>query len=630
MKKIAEVAVPVSLSLDETFDYAIDMDSQAICRPGCRVLVPFGQRRLVGYITSLKNHSPYKSRLKTILKVLDSKTPVLDERLMNLAAMVRETYFCSLAQAFDTVLPQAVRSALTEEEMPLQKIWDCPGLSKQEEKDVKGYEKKNVIVLEDAEGRRRWDFYKAWIKHVVLQQKSVLLLVSEFDRIRLAQERLNMEGLVITSQGQASKIRQAWFSARGNKPVLVIGTRSAIFAPLKNPGLIIIDDESHFAYRQQQVPNYHARDLALRMMHEEKLKVILGSSVPSLEAFRVSRAPDAVLVRLSKETHVPPALVDMRQEFAPRGRSKIVSKILEYRLNEMLEKRQNCMLFVDQKAFSTFLYCPKCKQTLHCVRCSSPLAFYRSTQSYMCPACGLKQEAGDVCPKCSSAYIRHRGFGEEKVESELLRLFPSVRIAHGTKEVPAAGSYDIMLAGPQILESAGFPAACFALVVVMNADHTLARPDFRATELAYGKFLRLSLLSSREFVAQTNVPDHYLWDFLKKQDTQGFLERELREREDLSLPPASWLGCLTLRAKNESLVLASAEKALKILKKEVGKNPFDGEIFGLQQAKPFQLRGYYRYQILLKYRDIVPLKQTLAGILKSRHQAIVTFDPSVY
>ena len=630
MNTIAEVAVPVSLSLDETFDYAVPRSLKS-CQPGCRVLVPFGRQRLIGYVTALKDHSPYQNRLKTILKILDAGCPILDRRLMRLARLLRDNYFCSLAQAFDTVLPRAVRMGTNKEEAPVQTpVFCAPAVSGEMEERLKTLEKHKIVILEDIDGAKRWEFYKAGIRRALLEGKSACLLVPEFDRIPQVQEKCGLEGLVITSQGQSSKTRTAWFLARQNSPVFVIGTRSAVFAPLQNLGLIIIDDESHFAYRQQQVPNYHARDLALKIVQEEHARLILGNSVPSLEAFDISRRPDAVLVRLSERKGQAPALVDMKQEFRPKGRSKIISKALEFRLNEILEKQEKTLLFVDKKAFSTFLYCPKCKQTLHCSRCSSPLAFYRSTNSYVCPACHDKQEARDICPICSSAYVRHRGFGEEKVENELRRLFPGAKIAALTKQTPSLASYDIMLAGPQIFEAGRFDRDPFALVAVINADHTLARPDFRATEHAFEKFLKLSILSHREFVAQTNIPDHYIWDFLKRQDLLGFLSRELEERKALNLPPVSWLGCLTLRAKNESTAKASLQEALKTLRRKLGRKNKDVEVFDGQQASPFRLRSYYRYQILIKYRDIESLRKPLAGILKSRHPSIITFDPAVY
>ncbi|MFA5038989.1 MAG: primosomal protein N' [Candidatus Omnitrophota bacterium] len=644
MKKIAEVAVPVSLSLDETFDYAIPAQAQEGLRTGCRVLVPFGKKRLIGYVTSFKDTSPYENRLKPILKVLDPQTPMLDDRLTGLARYLRETYYCSLAQAFDTVLPQSVRKSSSAKQESSFSTDFSMRLSQQEEDVVKGSAAKNIIILEDPTGQKRWDFYRAWIKQTLSQGKSVLFLVPEFSRIPQARENLG-SGLpvcVITSRDRASVVKEAWNRARQAQRLLVIGTRSAIFAPLRDIGTIIVDEESHFAYRQQQVPNYHARDLALKIAKEERARLILCGFAPSLEAFDLSGGPDAAMLRIAGEhPDLQSACVDMRQEYAPKGRAKIISKVLGFRLNEIMERRESCLLFVDQKAFSTFMYCPKCKKPLHCNRCSSPLAFYRSTRSYICPACHLKQEAGDICPKCSSAYIRYAGFGEEKVESELLRLFPAARIARfpgpaggadgaGAKDGTGERGYDIMLAGPQILEKSGFEQKSFRLVAVINADHTLGRSDFRATEMAYAKFLRLSLLSSKEFLVQTHVPDHYVWDFLRKQDTRGFLERELEERRALGWPPALWLGALTIRARTESLAQTSACQAIQSLKRQAARAKTGIEIFDLQEARPFRLRGYYRYQILMKYRDLGPLKKTLSRVIHQSRGTIATFDPALY
>ncbi|MDD5020444.1 MAG: hypothetical protein PHS61_08535, partial [Candidatus Omnitrophica bacterium] len=440
MKKIAEVAVPVSLALDETFDYRVPAHCRALLAVGCRVRIPFGRRQLIGYVTAFKNSSRYEKKLKALSDCLDPHGPLLNERLMSLARFLSREYFCSLAQGFETVLPRPLRTSINANiaDVPTETTPSTPDpLTKEESAFLKQLDpSKPIYVLEDASRTDRWLAYRAWVKSTLLAGRDALFLVPDVAMIPYATGKLQcgVVPCIISSHEKPDAVRRSWTRAQKGKGALVIGTRSAVFAPFPDPGIIIMEQERHFAYRQQQVPNYHARDVALNLARESGAQLILGSHVPSLEAFGLVRSGQAAPLRFSnKDAPIRLTIVDMHQEFAPRGRSKIISKVLEFRIAEALEKKERLLFFIPQKAFSTYLYCPKCRKPLECERCSSPVSYYRSSKRLVCPSCRQEQEARDICPACLSAYVRYSGFGSEKVESELRRLFPDIRVAQFSK-----------------------------------------------------------------------------------------------------------------------------------------------------------------------------------------------------
>jgi primosomal protein N' (replication factor Y) len=635
MKKIAEVAVPVSLALDETFDYRVPAHCRALLAVGCRVRVPFGRRQLIGYVTAFKSTSRYEKKLKALSDCLDLHGPLLNERLMSLARFLSREYFCSLAQGFETVLPRPLRMAIDDiaSAEPQDTASALDPLTQEDMEVLDRLEpRQTTYVIEDMSGGERWKIYRALIKSTLAQGRDALVLVPDYAMIAYAREQLKtgIPPCVISSHEKPAVVRNSWLKAQQNAGVLVIGTRSAIFSPVRNPDLIIVDQEGHFAYRQQQVPNYHIRDIALEIARDCASKLVFGSYVPSLEAFALVERRKASLWRCGSPQATPRiTIVDMQQEFVPKGHTKMISKVLEFRLAESLEKREKMLLFVPQKGFSTFLYCPRCKKAVECERCSSPVSYYRTIKRFVCPACHLEQEARDICPRCSGAYVRYSGFGTEKVESELRKLFPAARIAQFSKTADPAESYDIMLTTQEILEDPNVFRHRFDRIVLIAADLMLGRPDFRATEHTFARFLLLSRIARNELMIQTRMPDHYIWGFLKTQDSSGFLKRELEERHELRLPPAVRMGTLTIRARTELAALDAAKKALRAMKTSLKRHGADAEVFDPQTARPFKLRGHFRYQMLIKYRELGEMEKALRRIVCGRPSGVIaTFDPA--
>ena len=632
-KMILEVAVPVSFALNEQFDYL----APASCQPvtvGCRVLVPFRSKVLLGVVVKIKKHSAFEKKLKSVIKNLDA-VPLINEELLMLAEKIHQNYFCSLAEAISATLPVGLKKARkdtddTKEEIG-QNIVPFDFISRENEflndKNILA----SLILIHDLTNQERWALYSALIKKTLNANKSIVFLVPDHEKIDFALKELNL-GLVpfvITSGETPLSSFQTWQGIRQRDFSFVIGTRSAVFAPVNNLGAIIIEEEEHFAYRQDQVPHYRALDIALLRTQRHKAQLVLGSFMPSLDTYRTIQHSKACYWKIGPKTsQAMVRLIDMRQEFGFKGREKAISKILEYRLAHTLEKKEKILIYVNQKGFSTFLYCKRCKKTQTCPDCSSSLRYHFKQQLVSCPTCSYQAKSFDICPECKSAYVKYSGYGVEKVESELLRLFPSLKIFTYEKGARPPDSYDIMLATQQFLEDPSWGTYVFDMVAVAACDQMLGHLDFRSTERAFAKLLKLFFLARSEFCLQTHWIDHPALNFLAKNDSDGFLKNELGQREELNLPPFAQMAVVMVRSPNQT----KTEEVARVFYKKLKNRRLQKKGFEFSEpvaSTPLRVRGNFRYQILIKYHDLEPLKKNILALIKDRPKgAIVTFDPA--
>ena len=620
---IAEVAIPISIALNEQFDYSIPASLTPKVSIGCRVLVPFRTSIILGYVVKLKVHSKFMRQLRPILKNLDSQ-PILDDELFKIAHKIQKEYFCSLAQAIQVILPIGVKntkSAISEDqEQPKQTI-PCFDIKTTEEP------KSHIVLIQDLSNKTRWIKYAAFIKSTLNAKKSVIFLIPDHEKINSAIEFLNLgiSPFIITSSISAQGSLRAWTAIKKAPYSFVLGTRSAIFAPVNNLGLIIIEEEEHFAYRQDQVPHYKAFEMALERIKEHKAKLVLGSFVLSLDAYYLYKKHKASYICLERPEPWPKVrIIDMRQEYVPKGKEKIISKSLEYQIANILQRNGKLLIFVNQKGFSTFLYCPKCKKTQTCPRCSSSLKYHFKEKAVICPSCTFKTAAFDICPACRSTYIKYSGYGLEKVESELIRLFPSLKIHSYEKREAVLPPYDIMLATAQFLENPYFNTYSFDTVCVIACEQMLGHMDFRSTEKTFSRLFKLRSCASKEIILQTHVVENDALQLLKDNDPSAFFKEELKARKELKLPPVARMAALNIRSKNETSAKNKANTFYKKLKKLTG----NYEALEPMACVPFKVRGNYRYQILIKYDSLDSIQNIIKAMASERKQnVIVTFEP---
>ncbi|HAJ56619.1 MAG TPA: primosomal protein N' [Candidatus Omnitrophica bacterium] len=630
---IAEVAIPISIALNEVFDYLIPQDLSPKVEVGCRVLVPFRNFSIMGYVTRLKNTSPYKNKLKPILNNLDS-TPVINEELFELADILRRRYFCSLADAIHTVLPSGLKNSkkpIPTDETNRSVLFVSSGLSREEGELLADKElQKPLVLIQDLSEKGKWPVYSALIKQTLKDKKSVIFLVPDHQKIKPALEhmKIGIEPFIISSNIPPAESVGAWIGIKNSDLSFVIGTRSAIFAPVNNLGLVIIEDEGHFAYRQDQVPHYHATKIALERARKYTAKLVLGSFTPLLETISWIKDAGGGYLRLGGINSQPDIkLIDMRQERGFKARDRIISGVLEHRVADCLQRGVKMLIFANKKGFSTFLYCKKCKTIQTCPRCSSSLIYNFKEKTVSCPKCPYAHESIDLCPVCRSAYVKYFGYGIEKVESELLRLFPSAKIAlYGPAK---AGDYDIMLATQSLLEDPAWSGYAFDTVAVLSCEQMLGHVDFRSTEVTFARLLKLLFLANGQFLIQTRVLENNALTSLQHRDIDAFYDNELKQREELGLPPATQLAALAIRSKKQANSEEGAEEIFKSLKNRYAKTG-GVKIFEPLPAIPLKVRGNYRYQILIKYKELEPVLKALNSVLKKRnHNLIITFDPAV-
>lgn len=631
--RIAEVALPISIALNQEFDYLIPEDLDPPVSIGCRVLVPFRTKAILGYVTKLKKYSPFEKKLRPIAKNFD-RIPILNAELLEIARKIQDNYFCSYADSIESVIPiglKKLRRSLPESEATIAESRTLKLPLQESEPSIREFPQSRIVLIHDLSNQKRWDIYAALIKKTLNEKKSVIFLVPDHEKINPSLEflKIDVQPYILSSRITSRESMAAWFAIKTSDYSFVIGTRSAVFAPANNLGLIIIEEEEHFAYRQDQVPHYRTQEIAFQKAGDSKAQVILGSFTPSLDSYFLCEQKKASYCKLERTIDwAHGRIIDMRDEFRFKGRQKVISKILEHRIVESLDKKEKLLIFIPQKAFSTFLFCQKCKKIQTCPRCSSSLRYHFKEKSVSCPTCQFKIDAYEICPQCKSAYVKYFGFGLEKVESEIVRLFPSVRISTYEKGNALAGEYDIMLASHQFLEDPYLRRYSFDSVYVLSCEQILGHVDFRSTEKAFARLLKLLSLAKKEICVQTQVVENAALKFLVSHDVEGFWHHELEERKELDLAPVTQVGILTVRSKNQSKALRSAQNFYNRIKKPETQKK---SVVFCEPVPciPLKVRGNFRYQILVKFKKLDSIRKIIKQMIGQRESdTIVTFDPS--
>jgi primosomal protein N' (replication factor Y) len=376
--------------------------------------------------------------------------------------------------------------------------------------------------------------------------------------------------------------------------------------------------------------------------------LILGTATPSLESYYKAKRGEYKLIKLTKridERLLPKVkIVDMRMELATRRRVEIFSKILLDAINKTLTERKQAIIFLNRRGFSTFLNCKRCGLVLKCRRCDAVLVYHFDEKKLVCHYCGFKAAPPDICPKCRSSYIRYFGIGTEKVESEIGHNFPQAHIARMDSDATAErGSHDRilgefktggvnMLVGTQMIaKGLDFPQV--TLVGVVSADATLNLPDFRASERTFSLLTQVAGRAGRgedggEVIIQTYAPGHYSIQTAAKHDYEKFYEEEIVSRKELEFPPFMNLVKVTVRARNDDIAQKTAAELAERLKAEEGPT----KVGGAAPAPVARVRGYFRYNVLVKGKDRIfmcgLLRKVLAGFRKPAGTLIaVDVDP---
>jgi len=480
-----------------------------------------------------------------------------------------------------------------------------------------------VELIHDLDGRARWDNYLTEIKNALENKLSVIILLPDIPDVLKARDLLNKQlGIAarLLYRKQPNELEE-WLKLKSTEPKVIVGTRSAVFAPLADLGLMIIDDEGNSVYKQEQVPHYHAREAGILRSQLEGFKVILGSRAPSLESFYLSREKGSRYTLIPRKKAYPEIkIIDTRHlSFAERKSKAVLSKSLEDALYSVLNEKGKALLFLNRKGFATSAACHNCGKLLKCPRCNLSLVYHFKEDILSCHYCNFKMQLPEICPQCNAGYIKFSGAGTEKIESELSRIFPQARIKILDSENSSVEDADITIATSGVIKQAELE---FDLIAVLGIDNTLNRVDFRATEKAFELLAGLLTLTSKKFLVQTGSPGHHCFQALLKKDVNFFYTEELKQRKQLSFPPYKHLAMVRLRGKKEDKVKAVAELCFEKLKKD---SPADSiEIISVNPSSPAKLRNNFYWQVLLRSKNAFKLSAFLKNSLKDfRHSGII-------
>ena len=448
----------------------------------------------------------------------------------------------------------------------------------------------STFLLHGVTGSGKTEVYLQGIAHALEQGKGAIVLVPEISltpqtverfKARFSSGQLQTLVAVLHSHLSAGERHDEWHKIRQGRARIVIGARSAIFAPVEPLGLIIVDEEHEHTYKQEEAPRYHARDVAIVRGQMENAVVVLGSATPSLESYYNCKKGKYTLLELpervddQKMPHV--RVVDLRQAARGGKGPPIFSNQLKEAITQRLERGEQTILFLNRRGYSTALECMQCGHVANCPNCSLSLTYHRPEQKLRCHLCGHFEPVPTVCPneKCRNPQIRYSGLGTQKVEEVLGKLFPRARVRRMDADVMKrkedyrrvlgdfrVGKIDILIGTQMIAKGLHFPNV--TLVGIIFADMALHQPDFRAGERTFQLLTQVSGRAGRgdvegEVFVQAFTPFHPAIQYARRHDFVGFYEQEMEFREQLKYPPVARVALLTLKGRNEEKVKFSAE-----------------------------------------------------------------------
>lgn len=489
----------------------------------------------------------------------------------------------------------------------------------------------HTFLLQGVTGSGKTEVYLNAIDAALAAGRSALLLVPEIALTpamagQFFQRFGDRVAILHSAFGDAERAEQ-WRRIRSGDAGVVVGTRSGVFAPIENLGLIVVDEEHDQSYKQEETPRYNGRDVAIVRAQAAGACVVLGSATPSLESRYNAGRGKYALLRLPERIEQRPMpsveLIDMRVEFLETHRQATFSRRLLEEIRARLENGEQTMLLLNRRGFSSFVACRSCGERIQCVNCAVTLTYHRRDQRLLCHYCNYAERVPTQCPKCRSEHIYFLGTGSERVEDELHRTLPEARIARMDRDTVTGkhqfesilsgfrdGSYDILVGTQMIAKGHDIPNV--TLVGVISADTGLGMPDFRAAERTFQLLTQVAGRAGRgnlpgEVLVQTINPDHYAVRFASGQDYDGFYEKELQFRRLMRYPPFSVLANVLVRSENQEDALRMSAELGALLSPP----PDQIKVLGPAEAPVPRLKSEYRYQLLIKGASRKALKETL-------------------
>lgn len=492
-----------------------------------------------------------------------------------------------------------------------------------------------VYLLKGITGSGKTEVYMQLIGEVLQKGKTALMLVPEIaltpQMVNQFKGRFGEEVAVLHSRLSAGEKYDEWRKIKKGEANVVVGARSSIFAPVKNIGMIIVDEEHETTYKQEDNPRYHAKKVAIQRGEYHHCPVILGSATPSLESRARAHKKLYTLLELTERANqeeLPEVeIVDMREEFQQSNHSNF-SRVLQTKIADRLEKKEQIVLLLNRRGYSSFIMCRDCGFVLECPNCDISLTFHMDTKGMKCHYCGHEERVPEVCPKCNGRHFRYYGTGTQKIETELQTLFPKSKIIRmdvdttrkkGSHERLLStfgnGEADILLGTQMIAKGLDFPG--ITLVGVINADTSLSLPDFRSSEKTFQLLTQVSGRAGRshlkgEVIVQTFNPEHYAIRYAQNHNYDGFYRQEMALRHRSGYPPYFFTAQITVNDKDEKKAQQKIYEINAKMRNQLGKETI---ILGPSKSSIAKMNNRYYFQLLIKYKNSPHLHEVLNQIL---------------
>lgn len=507
----------------------------------------------------------------------------------------------------------------------------------------------NPHLLYGVTGSGKTEVYLQAIESVIQKGKSAIMLVPEISLTTQTIEKFRCrfsEPMAILHHRLSHGERfDEWKKINRGEVSIVIGARSALFAPLPNLGLLIIDEEHDGAYKQSDGLCYNGRDVAVMRAHFAKIPILLGSATPSLESFYNAKAGKYHLNCLTKRAanaHLPKVeIVDMQKAFERSGGYTLFSDVLIEKIKERFENGEQTILFLNRRGYHTSVVCPKCSHLCECERCSIAMTFHRSARTLACHLCGTEKTPPKVCPSCGHTDLKFKGVGTEQVERALHAIFPTIRTLRMDGDTTrhkgsherlfrefSTGKSDLLIGTQMITKGLHFPSV--TLVAILNSDAGLQIPDFRASERTFQLITQVAGRAGRgslpgEVIIQTHMPDHLTIKLAASQNYEAFYEAEIESRRLFNFPPTSHLVKLTFSSKNEEEAFLQADRVRQRLLSSL---PQGYTLHPIQPSGHPKVKDYFRYQFLIRGQDVYPIAHAIKALPSSKRASMqIDVDP---
>lgn len=632
------IEVILNVPLFRSFLYKLPENINA--QIGFRVEVPFGKRKMIGFITNVYKNEPEnldfdKNKIKEIYRIVD-KEPIFNEDFIKLSKWISDFYICPQGEALSSMLPSGKREISGDffsckEDFSSTEV----SLSDEQKNAIQNIlsSDKTLHYLFGKTGTGKTEVFLQIAKEIIKKGGGVIYLVPEITLthqvIESVTERFGNNIAVLHSGLTPSQKLFQWRRILNKEARIVIGARSAVFAPIPDLGLIIIDEEHDNSYKSGTTPRYHARQVAIKRCNDNKIPLIMGSATPSCEAYFLMQQglieKHTLTKRLAGGDTPEIRIVDLSKS----KNDGCISNELAQEIQVAKNEGRQSILFLNRRGFTHFFRCNSCGFELKCKNCSISLTYHKSEKKLRCHYCGWSVSQPQFCPECGSLDIGYLGFGTEFIENEIKAKFPAlktIRIDTDALEKKGDleekletfknGNADILLGTQMIAKGLNFKGV--KLVGIINADTGLHMPDFRAAERTFSLIVQVAGRAGRFFadgkvLVQSWSPERPAIKYACQNNFVDFYNQELEQREIISFPPFSRLIRLVFRSKD----CAKAEKTAEDAYNALCTMDNSIEILGPAECPLAQVNNNYRFQILLKGKTLGPLQKLCTYFYKN-------------